>query len=60
MNLEKLPTIFLSGFENTLLGGTSCAESCHEPAVLTAQDHYVGIRPVKIVVERGNLELFRP
>jgi hypothetical protein len=58
VSLEKLPTILLSGFEDALLGGTSCAESCHERAVLTAQDHYVWIRLVKIVVEREKHEFF--
>jgi len=59
-SLDQIPIILPCGFIDALSGGTSCAESCHERAVLTAQDHDVWIRPVKIVVERENLELFRP
>jgi hypothetical protein len=58
VSLDKLPTILLSGFEDALLGGTPCAESCHERAVLAAQDHYVWIRLVEEVVELGKAELF--
>src|ERR671921_338638 len=57
---DKLPTILPSCFEDVLLGGTPCAESCHERAILAAQDHDVWIRLVKIVVERRKLEVFHP
>src|SRR5215207_5226536 len=33
--------------------GPSCAEGCHERAVLAAQDHYVWVRLVQVVVELG-------
>jgi hypothetical protein len=58
VSLDKLSTILLSGFEDALLSGTSCAESCHERAILAAQDDYVWIRLVEVVAERWKLELF--
>src|SRR5215217_1759962 len=56
MSPYKLSTMFLGGFEDALLGSTSCAESCHERAVPAAHDHCVCIRPVEVVLKRGKLK----
>ena len=41
MSPDQLPTILLDSFDEALLGGTPCAESCHKRAGLAPQDHYV-------------------
>jgi hypothetical protein len=58
MSLDELPIVLPGGFIDALSGGTTGAEGCHERAVLAAQDHYVWVRLVKIVVELGKSALF--
>src|SRR5687768_2376745 len=58
MSLDELPIILPGGFIDALSGGAHCAEGCHERAVLAAQENYVWIRLVDVVVELGKPELF--
>jgi len=55
---DKLPIILLGGFDDTLLGGTPRAEARHERAVLAAQDNYVRVRLLEVVVALGKPEPF--
>jgi hypothetical protein len=59
ISLDELPIVLLGGFDDALPGETTCAEGCHEGAVLAAQSHYVWVRLVEVVVELGKPELFR-
>jgi hypothetical protein len=60
MRLDKFPVILPGGFDDALSGGPTCAEGCHEQAVLAAQDCYFWVRLVKVVVEPGKPVLFHP
>src|SRR5215213_436904 len=55
---DKLPIILLGSFDDALRGGAPSAEGRNEGAVLAAQDHYVRVRLVEVVVELGKPELF--
>jgi hypothetical protein len=57
MSPDKLLVILFSSFDDALSGGTPRAEGCHEGAILTAQNHYVWVRLVEVVVELGKPEL---
>ncbi len=43
----------LRSFGDALAGGTSRAEGCRKRAVPAAQEHYVRVRLVEVVVKRG-------
>src|SRR5919112_6776848 len=60
MRLDKFPIILPGSFNDALSGGPTCAEGCHERAVLAAQDCYFWVRLVKVVVELGKPVLFHP
>src|SRR5215208_4190371 len=58
VGLHQPPVVLLGGLYDALLSSPSYAEGGHERTVLAAQDHYVRVRLVKVVVERGKAELF--
>src|SRR5215210_4925428 len=51
--LDQPPVVFLCGLHDTLPGGPPGAEGGHERAVRAAQDNYVWVRLVYVVVELG-------
>src|SRR5215204_570120 len=53
VGLHQPPVVLLGGLHDALPRGPSCAEGGHERAVLAAQDHYVWVRLVQVVVELG-------
>src|SRR5215207_6410291 len=53
VGLHQPPVVLLGGLRDALPRGPSCAEGCHERAVLAARDHYVWVRLVQVVVELG-------
>ena len=53
MYLDQPPVVFLCGLHDTLPGGPPGAEGGHELDVLAAQDNYVWVRLVYVVVELG-------
>src|SRR5918993_1805486 len=53
VGLDQPPVVLLGGLRDALPRGPYCAEGCHERAVLAAQDHYVWVRLVQVVVELG-------
>src|SRR5215211_2367310 len=57
VGLKQPPVVLLGGFEYALLRSPTCAECGHKRAVLTAQDDYVRVRLVQVVVELGKLLL---
>ena len=57
MILAQLPIVLLGSFNDALLGCASGAEGGHQGVVLAAQDHYVGVGLVQVVVELGKVEL---
>jgi hypothetical protein len=58
VNLHELAVILPSRIDDAFPLDTPRAESSREGVVLAAQDHHVGVRLVKVVLERGEEELF--
>ena len=58
VGLHQPPVVLLGGLEDALCGSPSCAEGSHERAALAAQDHYVWVRLVYVIVELGQCVLF--
>jgi hypothetical protein len=60
VNLHELAVIFPSRLDYAFQHDTPRAESSRsrEGVVLAAQDHHVGVRLVKVVLEQGEEELF--
>src|SRR5918995_1021421 len=58
-SLDQPPVVLLGSLHDALPGSPSRAEGCHERAVLAAQDHYVRVRLVKVVVELRKEALLR-
>jgi hypothetical protein len=56
--LDQPPVALLGDLHDALPPGPSGAEGCHERAVLAAQDHYVWVRLLYVVVELGEEQLF--
>jgi hypothetical protein len=50
---NEFSIVFIRGLDDALVGDAPGAEGCHEGVVLAAQDHHVRVRPVYVVVERG-------
>ena len=50
---HELPVILPSRFDDALPRSATRAEGSHKRVVLATEDHYVRIRLVEVVVERG-------
>jgi hypothetical protein len=60
LSANKPPIVFLGGLDDAFLGGSLRTEAGHQGAILTAQDHYVRVRLVEVIVKLGKSELFHP
>jgi hypothetical protein len=55
--LKQGRVVLLGGLDYAFRGCSPRAEGAHEGAVLAAQDHYVRVGLVQVVVELGKVEL---
>ena len=58
MRPDDLPIVLLGSLDDTLLGGTLCAEGCYKRAVLARENYDVWVRLVEVVF-RGELQIER-
>src|SRR5215208_1003423 len=58
VGFDQPSEILLGGLYDALPRGPLRAEGCHERTVLAAQDHYVRVRFVQVVVKLRKAELF--